>query len=248
MATSIKPDLRVEYVIELPQYKGSPHTMYFVKPKDGSDNVEMWVTDKDGNYFSPETTGIAKFVSLQGENVFLYSKGIGGPPDKSQITINAVEYGFNDDSAIRIWEYYNNGFWVTIPNNTSSITITSGSYLFNGGDEILVRFRRGNYSDMMQIYKVYSGTSTQTCVITSSLGNILDTTVTSTILTATIFEGAEDITDEIDAVYFTWTRYSGNATSDAVWNQTYGHGVKSIEITRDMVGQRALFECLVDNT
>lgn len=247
MATSLKPDLRVEYVIELPQYKGNPHTVYFVKPKDASDNVAMWVTDKDGNYFSPETTGIAKFISLQGDNVFLYSRGINGGPDKQTITIQAVEYGFQDSTSLRIWEYYSNGLWVNIPINTSSISINAGSPMFNGGDKIILRYRRENYSDQIQVYKVYSGSDTQQLVITSSMGNVLDNLNISTILTAHIYIGADEYTD-IDPVYYTWTRYSGNTILDTQWNNTYGKSGKSIEITRDMVGYRAIFDCLVDNT
>ena len=83
--------------------------------------------------------------------------------------------------------------------------------------------------------------------IISSNGNIFKNNIIDTVLSARVYKGKKDVTDELPASSFKWKRTSTNSTRDAKWNDADGIGVKSITITREDVNQRATFTCEVDN-
>ena len=83
--------------------------------------------------------------------------------------------------------------------------------------------------------------------IISSNGNIFKNNIVDTVLSARVYKGRKDMTDELPASSFRWTRTSMNPTRDARWNNADGIGVKSITITREDINQRATFTCEVDN-
>ena len=83
--------------------------------------------------------------------------------------------------------------------------------------------------------------------IISSNGNIFKNNIIDTVLSARVYKGKKDVTDELPASSFRWKRTSTNSTRDAKWNDADGIGVKSITITREDVNQRATFTCEVDN-
>ncbi|PEK88288.1 hypothetical protein [Bacillus mycoides] len=66
----------------------------------------------------------------------------------------------------------------------------------------------------------------------------------STTLKANVYLGAENVTDQIDAIRFKWMRVGRNGEDDLVWNSAH-KGVKEVPITRDDVYQRATFLCEV---
>lgn len=66
-------------------------------------------------------------------------------------------------------------------------------------------------------------------VINSSEGSILKNGVNSTVLSATVFRGIEDITNLLDNSVFSWTKNSGDEASDSSFNAA-GHKGKSITI------------------
>ena len=80
-----------------------------------------------------------------------------------------------------------------------------------------------------------------------SNGNIFKNNIIDTVLSARVYKGKKDVTDELPASSFRWKRTSTNSTRDAKWNDADGIGVKSITITREDVNQRATFTCEVDN-
>ena len=83
--------------------------------------------------------------------------------------------------------------------------------------------------------------------IISSNGNIFKNNIIDTVLSARVYKGKKDVTDELPASSFRWKRTSTNSIRDAKWNDADGIGVKSITITREDVNQRATFTCEVDN-
>ena len=86
-------------------------------------------------------------------------------------------------------------------------------------------------------------------VISSSNGNIFKNGNISTVLTATVFSGDKDVTDELDDSQFIWTRVSSDAESHKAWNSAHFGGTKSITITNDDVKARATFYCdLIDTS
>ena len=79
--------------------------------------------------------------------------------------------------------------------------------------------------------------------IISTQGNIFKNGVIQTTLFCKVYRGDEDITDQVDANRFKWTRISDDPEGDAAWNTSYAGGTKSITITSDDVFRRATFNC-----
>ncbi|MFE4029140.1 hypothetical protein ACFX4N_23585 [Priestia sp. YIM B13551] len=69
----------------------------------------------------------------------------------------------------------------------------------------------------------------------------------ATTLKATVYRGADNITDEIDATRFTWKRVGADGADDLVWNDAH-KGMKQVNITKDDVYQRATFLCEISES
>lgn len=83
--------------------------------------------------------------------------------------------------------------------------------------------------------------------IVSSNGLIFKNNIIDTVLSAKVYKGKKEMTDELDASKFTWKRTSTNKERDARWNDLEGVGVKEITITREDVNQRATFSCEISD-
>jgi hypothetical protein len=79
--------------------------------------------------------------------------------------------------------------------------------------------------------------------ITSSRGNVFKPGDTSTILTATVYRGTENITSTLLDAQFRWTRSSDDYDADQIWNQNHYTAGRTITITSDDVINRATFSC-----
>ena len=98
------------------------------------------------------------------------------------------------------------------------------------------------YKSSMTINKQYDGQDAYMLIIDSSNGNIFKNGDTSTILSATVWKGGVDITSQLDASQFLWTRKSADEAGDAIWNSTEHRG-KTLEIDKTMVSRKAVFSC-----
>ena len=74
-----------------------------------------------------------------------------------------------------------------------------------------------------------------------STGDALGAGIDSTTLTARVWRGTVDATDEFDAALFKWTRLSADPAGDAAWNATHT-GMKSITLTRAADGVTATYQ------
>lgn len=83
--------------------------------------------------------------------------------------------------------------------------------------------------------------------IVSSNGLIFKNNIIDTVLSAKVYKGKKEMTDELDASKFTWKRTSMNKERDAKWNDLDGVGVKQITITREDINQRATFSCEISD-
>jgi hypothetical protein len=79
--------------------------------------------------------------------------------------------------------------------------------------------------------------------ITSSRGSVFKPGDTSTTLTATVYQGTQDITNTLADTQFRWTRSSDDYDGDQIWNQNHYTAGRSITITPDDVSSRATFTC-----
>lgn len=81
--------------------------------------------------------------------------------------------------------------------------------------------------------------------VVSSNGNLLKGGLINTMLIARVSSWDIDITKDIDANNFIWTRNTGNKEEDTVWNNKHITGMKYVEIGLEDVGRQATFTCKV---
>ena len=74
-----------------------------------------------------------------------------------------------------------------------------------------------------------------------STGDALGAGIDSTTLTARVWRGSVDATDEFDASLFRWTRMSADPAADAIWNAAHS-GMKSVTLTRATDGVTATYQ------
>jgi len=129
--------------------------------------------------------------------------------------------------------------------------------LVNRVSSFICRFRH-QYSDTMYYAKTGfitiseevpgpPGEDAISVQIFSSNGNVFRNGQCYTTMTATVFRGEEDITEEVDASKFNWERISGDSVADESWNtSSKAVGRKSIELTPEDVFGRSVFACHVD--
>ena len=79
--------------------------------------------------------------------------------------------------------------------------------------------------------------------ITSSNGIRFTPGVNEIILSATLYKRSEDVTDQYDDAFFTWTRLSSDTSGDIYWNEQHSAGSKQITITKSDVYGGARFSC-----
>lgn len=87
-----------------------------------------------------------------------------------------------------------------------------------------------------------------TVSITASRGNRInerDQAINSTMLIARVYSWGDDITADVSANNFIWTRNSGESEGDERWNQEHTTGAKHITVTTDDVDSQAIFRCTV---
>ena len=81
--------------------------------------------------------------------------------------------------------------------------------------------------------------------IVSNNGNIFKNGNISCTLSCKVYSWDSDITDEINAANFKWTKINNDGTQDTVWNTIHFGGSKSITITPSDVYIRGTFVCTV---
>lgn len=82
-------------------------------------------------------------------------------------------------------------------------------------------------------------------VIESNNGNIFKNGDINCTLSCRVYSWDDEITDDINAANFTWTRKSSNTASDTQWNANHSGGAKSITLTSSDVWGRSVFYCTV---
>lgn len=79
--------------------------------------------------------------------------------------------------------------------------------------------------------------------IISSNGIVFKNKIINTTLSAKVYKGKKEMTEELPASKFKWYRTSTNNKRDLKWNDEEGIGVKEIHITSEDIYQRATFTC-----
>ena len=77
----------------------------------------------------------------------------------------------------------------------------------------------------------------------STGGNVATSDTWTSKLIARVYHGKNDITDEIDASRFKWTRASRDPEKDTLWNTSHSGGRKDITITKEDAVLKSTFTC-----
>ena len=128
----------------------------------------------------------------------------------------------------------------TNPDGTINITQIKDGSGGNFGVEYTT-FKQGTTDALDEInsQKMYRVT------IESDNGNIFKNGDVNCTLSCKVYSWDDDITDDINAANFTWTRKSKNTASDTQWNTNHSGGTKTITITPADVYGRSVFYCTV---
>lgn len=82
-------------------------------------------------------------------------------------------------------------------------------------------------------------------VVESNNGNIFKNGDVNCTLSCYVYSWDDEITDDINAANFTWTRKSKDTAGDTQWNANHSGGQKSITVTPQDVYGRSVFYCTV---
>lgn len=100
---------------------------------------------------------------------------------------------------------------------------------------------------VMTISKVRGGVKGEDAVVINVYSSSGTATINGNIdilLTAQVFKGAEDISENIAPSLYSWKRISANTLSDAAWNKTKEGVGRTIRIGNADITRTAMFECL----
>jgi len=168
-----------------------------------------------------------------------------------------VYNGFTDVSdqwAIDITDHTPGIVFTTITGTTNNtIVLTSIPDTLDSG-YITITATRTGFSDLVKSFNFakVKDAVTYRVVVESSNGDVFKPGQTlTTILRARVFKNDVEVTDDIPASNFMWTRVSYDPqpipNDDSTWNQTYSSGYKAITISVSDVWQRATFHCDILN-
>ena len=190
----------------------------------------------------------AQFVRINGEQCFKYPSETNIPSPKAIVlTCLAV----NISNPIYQWSYLDStsNKYIDIIGSTSSIYhLTPDDRLWGESHHLTLRCTCNNKFDEMTIVKVFDGEQGETyrVEIISTNGNIFKNGIINTTLHAILYKNERNITDEVNASCFKWSKINSDGTQDEEWNTKYFGGVKSVSITSSDVYARASFVCNID--
>ena len=103
-----------------------------------------------------------------------------------------------------------------------------------------------NVSNPIWQKQVREGQDTIYVQVITDKGNIMLNGQTETTLTAVVYRGEENITDQIAPNFFSWERTSSNPDGDLIFNESHkGYG-KTLVVTSEDVIRRTQFDCIVN--
>ena len=94
---------------------------------------------------------------------------------------------------------------------------------------------------------IYISKCDTTLKIQFTNGNVLTGETVATAVSAKVLKGEEDITSEYAASAFVWTRDTGNAEADAIWNAAH-NGVKEFTVIASDLTENAKLTCTLTGT
>lgn len=196
--------------------------------------------DSDGNVrvqIGQDGTGDFNFVvtGADGTTALFDYNGI----TRDGIPANTIVNNMINDGTIQKSKL---GFPIVDTNDDGTINITSIKDGSGGSFGVEYTTFKQNTSDAIddinskKMYRVE---------ITSSNGNYFKNGEISTTLSCHVYSWDDEITNELNASVFKWTKINNDGTPDSTWNSAHFGGAKSITITASDVYVRGTFNCAV---
>lgn len=189
-----------------------------------------------------------KSIRIIGEDVFMKEGGIFV---LARLVLQIVETNFISSTSGRKWYYLgdDNRYVLFNGENGRNLTVLpDASYWGNRNTltiKCVVTVNSVDYADTITIQKRQNGEDAYTVQVLSSNGNIFRNGIGTTVLTAHVYRGGTDITDQLRPQDFDWWKTSENSDADQVFNAAHtGYG-NSLTVTSEDVRQVVQFDCKV---
>lgn len=205
-------------------FSGSTQQFY-----DSDGNVRVQIGQDGNGDFNFIVRGADGTTALFNENGITQS----GIPD-STIVNNMIDDGTIQKSKL--------GFHIVDADENGKISITDVKDGSGGNFGVSYATFQQNTTDAIdeinskKMYRV---------VVESNNGNIFKNGDVNCTLSCRVFSWDDEITDDVNAAYFIWTRKSKDVAGDVQWNANHSGGQKSITITPQDVYGRSVFYCTV---
>lgn len=125
--------------------------------------------------------------------------------------------------------------------NIKGGTITTGHVASDFGKTLDLSSNEGINLRVSQVYEDMDELVGFRMEITAT-SDILSEDIRTTVLTARVWHGSQNVTDDIPASRFQWKRKSADETADNIWNAAHT-GMKSITLTTRDVLYSATYDC-----
>ena len=188
------------------------------------------VLSKDIHVFNANSDGVVSTYSGASTNIFVYS----GPTDNTNLWTISVSASTNG---------------VLYALNSNALVITSVPNSLDVGSVTITASRSGfpNLTKTFDFVKAKDAVTYNVIVESSNGDTFRPGSAFATTLVARVFKNDQEVTDQLPATKFKWTRVSyypqPPPSDDSTWNQTYSSGYKSIVLSISDVWQRATFHC-----
>lgn len=188
------------------------------------------VLSKDTHVFNANSDGVVSTYSGASTNIFVYS----GPTDSTNLWTISVSASTN-------------GVLYTLSSN--ALVITNVPDALDVGSVTITASRSGfpNLTKTFDFVKAKDAVTYNVIVESSNGDTFRPGAAFATTLVARVFKNDQEVTDQLPATKFKWTRVSyypqPPPADDSTWNQTYSSGYKSIVLSISDVWQRATFHC-----
>lgn len=192
----------------------------------------------------------AKTVSVTGDTTFKIADLLNPIPQPESVKLFGIDTGFTSTQQNRKWQFRRGEVWADIPGaKDSMLEVRGDSSMWSNESTLSIRYVVNLSGEELfaitTLNKIYDGEGAIQVVISSTQGTTFKNGIISSMLTASVFRGGENITDRIHESEFRWYRTSRNPDEDDRWNNPPKIG-KTIEVTDKDISVRATFDCEVN--
>lgn len=189
-----------------------------------------------------------KSIRILGQGAFVMDKDVWSP---SSITLQIEETNFVSAKEDREWYYMNDtGEYVLLEGQNDLMINISPTASYWGDRQMLtvkaiVEYDGTQYSDTFSLQKIKNGEQSYLVQIVASNGTVFKNGNGTTVLTAYVYKGSDDVTSTFQKSAFSWVRTSNDTESDSSFNASHvGYG-NALTVAAGDVDGTASFDCEV---